>query len=201
MRSAKPSGSCGAISDRSDRRIPSNQCEGAGQPPCARARSDVATGDSPAWLHGWLLLLPAGAAGAVHALPGGRDAVAQLLLDPEAGARPAVCVGRGQLRAMVDDPMFWQALGNNVWFALGTIPAVDRAGAADGDLGERAHRRAARSLRLAFFTPTVLPMIAVANIWLFFYTPDYGLLEQITGALRSAEPQLARAAGRPRSAA
>ena len=36
-------------------------------------------------------------------------------------------------------------------------------------------------LRLSFFTPTVLPMIAVANIWLFFYTPGYGLLEQITG--------------------
>jgi sn-glycerol 3-phosphate transport system permease protein len=33
---------------------------------------------------------------------------------------------------------------------------------------------------MAFFTPTVLPMIAVANIWLFFYTPQYGLLEQIT---------------------
>ena len=26
-------------------------------------------------------------------------------------------------------------------------------------------------LRLAYFTPTILPMIAVANIWLFFYTP------------------------------
>ena len=38
-------------------------------------------------------------------------------------------------------------------------------------------------LRLAYFTPTVLPMIAVANIWLFFYTPQYGLLEQITQTL------------------
>ena len=36
-------------------------------------------------------------------------------------------------------------------------------------------------LRLAYFTPTVLPMIAVANIWLFFYTPQYGLLDQLTG--------------------
>jgi sn-glycerol 3-phosphate transport system permease protein len=36
-------------------------------------------------------------------------------------------------------------------------------------------------LRLAYFTPTILPMIAVANIWLFFYTPQYGLLEQLTG--------------------
>jgi sn-glycerol 3-phosphate transport system permease protein len=33
-------------------------------------------------------------------------------------------------------------------------------------------------LRLAYFTPTVLPMIAVANIWLFFFTPEYGLLEK-----------------------
>ena len=36
-------------------------------------------------------------------------------------------------------------------------------------------------LRLAYFTPTILPMIAVANIWLFFYTPEYGLLEQVLG--------------------
>jgi len=27
----------------------------------------------------------------------------------------------------------------------------------------------------------VLPMIAVANIWLFFYTPQYGLLDQVLG--------------------
>jgi sn-glycerol 3-phosphate transport system permease protein len=36
-------------------------------------------------------------------------------------------------------------------------------------------------LRLSYFTPTVLPMIAVANIWLFFYTPGYGLLDQVRG--------------------
>jgi sn-glycerol 3-phosphate transport system permease protein len=36
-------------------------------------------------------------------------------------------------------------------------------------------------VRMAFFTPTILPMIAVANIWLFFYTPEIGLIDQITG--------------------
>jgi sn-glycerol 3-phosphate transport system permease protein len=35
------------------------------------------------------------------------------------------------------------------------------------------------ALRLAYFTPTVLPMIAVANIWLFFYNPQYGLIDQL----------------------
>ena len=34
-------------------------------------------------------------------------------------------------------------------------------------------------LRMAYFTPTVLPMVAVANIWLFFYTPQYGLIAQV----------------------
>ena len=46
-------------------------------------------------------------------------------------------------------------------------------------------------LRLAYFTPTVLPMIAVANIWLFFYTPEYGLLEQFTRRIRTSGAQLA----------
>ena len=81
---------------------------------------------------------------------------------------------------MVDDPVFWQVLVNNLWFALGTIPvsialAMLMAVWVNGKLAGRAF------LRMAFFTPTVLPMIAVANIWLFFYTPTYGLLEQITG--------------------
>ncbi|MCK7580045.1 MAG: sugar ABC transporter permease [Chromatiales bacterium] len=37
---------------------------------------------------------------------------------------------------------------------------------------------------MAYFTPTILPMIAVANIWLFFYTPQIGLLDKLGGALR-----------------
>ena len=36
-------------------------------------------------------------------------------------------------------------------------------------------------LRMAFFTPTILPMIAVANIWLFFYTPQIGILDNLCG--------------------
>ena len=36
-------------------------------------------------------------------------------------------VGLDNYRQLVDDPIFWQALVNNLWYALGTIPAVDRA--------------------------------------------------------------------------
>ena len=93
--------------------------------------------------------------------------------------RPAHFVGVDNYRAMVADDVFWQALWNNVVYALGTIPlsialAIAMALWVDRKLAGRGF------LRLAYFTPTVLPMIAVANVWLFFYTPQYGLLEQIT---------------------
>ena len=129
------------------------------------------------WLYGWLLLLPAAA---LLALFTHYPVVATLwgsFLSTPKGARPAVWVGLDNYRQLVDDPIFWQALVNNLWFALGTIPAsialaLLMAVWVSGRIKGRGF------LRLAYFTPTVLPMIAVANIWLFFYTPEYGLLEK-----------------------
>ena len=63
-------------------------------------------------------------------------------------------------------------------------------------------RIAGRTLvRMAYFTPTVLPMIAVANIWLFFYTPQYGLLAQVLGAFGGASNTTGSAPRIPRSSA
>ena len=138
---------------------------------------------SPAWrahVIGWLLLLPAAVLlVAFTHYPVAATIYTSLFSNPKAG-RAAVWVGLDNYQAMVEDPVFWQALGNNLWFALGTIPvsvalALLMAVWVNGRIAGRG------LLRLAFFTPTVLPMIAVANIWLFFYTPGYGLLEQITG--------------------
>jgi len=96
--------------------------------------------------------------------------------------RPAVFVGLDNYRAMMEDPVFWQAFWNNMAFAAVTIPvsvgvALLMALWVNGRLAGRGF------LRLAYFTPTVLPMVAVANIWLFFYTPQYGLVDQLAGLL------------------
>jgi sn-glycerol 3-phosphate transport system permease protein len=97
-------------------------------------------------------------------------------------ARPAVWVGLENYQVMAEDPVFWKAVRNNLWFAGATIPlSIGLALVMALWVNERIAGRA--FLRMAYFTPTVLPMIAVANIWLFFYTPQYGLLEQVTGAL------------------
>lgn len=98
------------------------------------------------------------------------------------GGRPAVWVGLENYQVMLDDPVFWKALTNNLWFAGATIPlSIGLALTMALWVNERIAGRT--FLRMAYFTPTVLPMIAVANIWLFFYTPQYGLLEQVGSAL------------------
>ncbi|HEX6136525.1 MAG TPA: sugar ABC transporter permease [Casimicrobiaceae bacterium] len=134
------------------------------------------------WLHAWLLLLPAAT---LLALFTHYPAVANLwhsFYSTPRGSRPPSFVGLDNYRALADDPIFWQALTNNLWYALGTIPlSIALALLMAVWVNERLPGRG--FLRLAYFTPTVLPMIAVANIWLFFYTPGYGLLEQVLGAL------------------
>jgi len=133
------------------------------------------------WVYGWLLLLPAMA---LLALFTHYPALANLwhsFLATPRGERPAAFVGLENYEQLVEDPIFWQALSNNFWYAIGTIPvSIAIALLMAVWVNDRIPGRGI--LRLAYFTPTVLPMIAVANIWLFFYTPGYGLLEQFTGA-------------------
>jgi len=134
------------------------------------------------WIYAWLLIAPAMI---LLVLFTHYPAVANLwhsFLSTPKGSRPAVWVGADNYVQLVEDPIFWQALSNNLWYAAGTIPvaialALLMATWVHGKLRGRG------LLRLAYFTPTMLPMIAVANIWLFFYTPEYGLLEQITKGL------------------
>lgn len=133
-------------------------------------------------IHAWLLLLPALVLlVAFTHYPAVQTFIDSLHDTPRAG-QPAQWVGLENYQLMLDDPVFWQAVRNNLWFAAATIPcSIALALLMALWVNERIAGRA--FLRMAYFTPTVLPMIAVANIWLFFYTPQYGLLEQITGAL------------------
>ncbi len=88
---------------------------------------------------------------------------------------------------MLDDPVFWKVVGNNLTYASCTIPfsiaiALLMAMWVNGKLPLRG------VVRMAYFTPTILPMIAVANIWLFFYSPTSASLDQITRTSASPPP-------------
>ncbi len=129
-------------------------------------------------LQGWLLALPAVLLLATFTHVPAVSTVIDSFFSTPHGRRPAAFVGFDQYRTMLGDPIFWRALQNNLLYALITVPvAIGLALAMALWVNGRIRGRAA--LRLAFFTPTILPMVAAANIWLFFYTPEYGLLNQI----------------------
>ncbi|MCL4765365.1 MAG: sugar ABC transporter permease [Hyphomicrobiaceae bacterium] len=131
-------------------------------------------------IHGWLLLLPAMAILALFTHWPAFAAVLDSFFSTARPRRPRRFVGLGNYEQMLNDPVFWQAVSNNLWFAAWTIPAsIALAMLMALWVNDRIAGRA--FVRMAYFTPTVLPMIAVANIWLFFYTPQYGLLEQLLG--------------------
>lgn len=135
-----------------------------------------------ATIHGWLLLLPAMALLALFTHWPALATFIDSFYSTPRPRRPARFIGLDNYATIVADPVFWRSLWNNLLFALGTIP-LSIAFALLMALWVN-DRIVGRTLaRMAYFTPTVLPMIAVANIWLFFYTPQYGLLEQIASAL------------------
>ena len=134
------------------------------------------------WIHGWLLLLPAAALLALFTHWPIAGTVWDSFHATSKGGRSAPWVGLENYKVMVADEVFWRSLTNNLWYALVTIP-VSIALAILMALWVNSAMRGRTWLRMAFFTPTVLPMIAVANIWLFFFTPQYGLLEQVAGPL------------------
>jgi sn-glycerol 3-phosphate transport system permease protein len=132
------------------------------------------------WVYAWLLLLPASVlmvAFTHFPIVGG---IWSSFFSTARQGRVSRFVGLDNYATMVADPVFWQVLRNNFIYAFGTIPvsvclALLMAVWVNGRLPGRA------VVRTAYFTPTILPMIAVANIWLFFFTPQIGLLDKICG--------------------
>jgi sn-glycerol 3-phosphate transport system permease protein len=131
-------------------------------------------------VYGWLLLTPAAILLVAFTHYPAVATLADSFFSAGTAVRPSRFVGMDNYASLSADPVFWQVLRNNFWFALGTIP-TSIALALVMALWVNAHLPGRGLARLAYFTPTVLPMIAVANLWLYFYTPQIGLLDKVTG--------------------
>lgn len=130
------------------------------------------------WIYAWLLLLPAMVIllGFTH-LPA-IETFIDSFFSTARGRRPSVFVGWENYERLISDDVFKRVLWNNTIYALVTIPASIGLALAMA-LFVHSPRRGVGLLRMAYFTPTVLPLIAVANIWIFFYLPTIGLIDQI----------------------
>ncbi len=136
-------------------------------------------------VYGWLLLMPAAILLIAFTHWPTVATLISSVYSPGTPVRPARFIGLDNYRLLVDDPVFIQAALNNLWFAIGTVvPSIALAILMAIWVNENIPGRGL--LRLAYFTPTILPMVAAANIWLFFYTPDIGLIDQVLALFGSS---------------
>jgi sn-glycerol 3-phosphate transport system permease protein len=131
-------------------------------------------------IYGWLLLLPALVLLVTFAHYPAIASLINSLFSNGTVIRPRKFVGIENYQYMLQDTVFLTTIKNTALFALGTVPlsiaiALGMALWVNQKLLGRAW------VRLSFFTPTILPMIAAANIWLFFYTPEIGLFNTLLG--------------------
>lgn len=98
-------------------------------------------------------------------------------------------VGFNNYKIMMEDEVFRKAFMNNIWFAIGTVPTSVILGLLLAILVNRSFVGKAIT-RVFFFYPVVIPMVAASFIWLFFYTPDYGMINSILKLLGFGELNL-----------
>lgn len=129
-------------------------------------------------LYGYLLILPALSFLLLFTHYPAVATVWESLFSAARNSRPAHFVGLDNYLALLDDDIFMQSLWNNLLYALITIPLAVTLALLMA-LAVNRNMRATALVRTAFFIPSLLPMIAIANLWLFFYTPQLGLLNKL----------------------
>ncbi len=129
-------------------------------------------------IHGWLLLAPALVMLSTFAFFPSLATVWTSAFSRGTRRNPSEFVGLENYERLFDDPTFWTVVQNNLLYAAVTIPASIVIALAMA-LWANSKIPARSFVRTAYFTPTVLPMIAAGNLWLFFYTPGFGVLNQI----------------------
>ncbi len=87
--------------------------------------------------------------------------------------------GLENYRALALDPIFWECIRNNLLIAVVTVPASIALGVAMASFSHSLGKKGKTITRIGFIYPTFIPLVAAANIWMFIYTPIYGLLGYI----------------------
>jgi len=102
--------------------------------------------------------------------------------------REPTFIGLGNYIDLFTDPYFIQIIKNTLIYVIGTVPISVMLGFLFSLLVNR-KVKGVGIFRLAFFHPMVMPMVSAATIWLFLFTPDYGLFNSALRFLGYSGPE------------
>ena len=100
-----------------------------------------------------------------------------------ADADNARVVGVSNYERLIDHPLFWTALKNTFYFALGCGPLTVLVALGAALLVNAPLTRFRTFFRTAYFLPFVTTLVAVAIVWRYLYHAEYGLLNYALGAV------------------
>jgi sn-glycerol 3-phosphate transport system permease protein len=92
--------------------------------------------------------------------------------------REPVFNGIRNYKKLFSSSLFWKVILNSLYFTLLTVIPSMIVGLLLAVLVNRG-RKITGFLRTAFFYPAVMPMIAIASIWMFIYMAKNGLFDQL----------------------
>ncbi|WP_026679523.1 carbohydrate ABC transporter permease [Fictibacillus gelatini] len=95
-----------------------------------------------------------------------------------------IFVGLENYLQLFRDPIFYEALKNNIWYAvISIIFQVFGALVIAAILEDKLVRRFSPVFRTVYFLPVIISMTVIALLFTFFYNPDVGLLNQLLRAI------------------
>ncbi|HEY7943500.1 MAG: carbohydrate ABC transporter permease [Burkholderiales bacterium] len=92
-------------------------------------------------------------------------------------------VGFGNYLKLLETPLFWQALGNTLYFVAVGVPLSIAASLGTALLLNSRLARCKPLFRTALFAPVVTTLVAVAVIWRYLFNTRYGLLNYALGGI------------------
>lgn len=105
-------------------------------------------------------------------------------IDPAA----STFLGLGNYAQLMNDPQFWNALGNTAYFAVITVPSIVIVALLLA-LGVNRDIKGKGILRAIFFSPYILTVSVTALVWIDLYSTQYGMINYYLGMIMSNPPQ------------
>ena len=92
-------------------------------------------------------------------------------------------IGFDNYQRLVTNPLFWQAMGNTMWFVVFGVPMVVIASLAAAMLVNARTLKWRGVWRVALFAPFVTTLVATAVVWNYLLHTRYGLINYALGGL------------------
>ncbi|MCV2395642.1 sugar ABC transporter permease [Actinotalea sp. M2MS4P-6] len=99
------------------------------------------------------------------------------------GGADAQWIGLDNYVYLLQNPLFWQSLGNSAVLWLLVVPAQLALGLVTAVALDNAKMRGRGFFRVALLIPYVTPVVAMAQVWIIAFDRDYGVVNAALGVL------------------